>query len=132
MNLFVDMICQLTRDALHRLDSERVWTISQIQGLIEQPPNADMGDFALPCFSFSKKLQRSPKQIAEELQNLLVQEDPQEQASDVQKLLPFSRIQAFGPYLNFFLHAQTLARVLLPSILNNPFSKRLISKLLLN
>ena len=127
MNLFVDRICQLTLDALHHLDSERVWTTSEIQGLIEQPPDADMGDFALPCFSFSKKLQRSPKQIAEELQNLLVQEDPQEQAFDAQKRLPFSRIQAFGPYLNFFLHAEILARELLPSIFNNPFSKGLIS-----
>ena len=116
MNLFVDTICQRTCNALEELDPNGKWKTSEIKALIEQPPDAEMGDFALPCFSFSKKLRRSPKQIAEELENLLAPEPSEDQITDSRELLPFSRIKAFGPYLNFFLDPETLARELLPSI----------------
>ena len=116
MNLFVDTICQRTCHALEELFPAGEWKNSEIKALIEQPPDAEMGDFALPCFSFSKKLRRSPKQIAEELENLLTPEPSEDQITDSRELLPFSRIKAFGPYLNFFLDPETLARELLPSI----------------
>ncbi len=103
MNLFVDTICQRTCHALEELFPAGEWKTSEIKALIEQPPDAEMGDFALPCFSFSKKLRRSPKQIAEELENLLAPEPSEDQIADSEELLPFSRIKAFGPYLNFFL-----------------------------
>ena len=79
MNLFVDTICQRTCLALEELFPDREWKTSEIKALIEQPPDAEMGDFALPCFSFSKKLRRSPKQIAEELENLLAPEPSEDQ-----------------------------------------------------
>ena len=116
MNLFVDTICQRTCHTLEELFPDGEWKTSEIKALIEQPPDAEMGDFALPCFSFSKKLRRSPKQIAEELENLLAPEPSEDQITDSEELLPFSRIKAFGPYLNFFLDPETLARELLPSI----------------
>ena len=116
MNLFVDTICQRTCLALEELFPAGEWKTSEIKALIEQPPDAEMGDFALPCFSFSKKLRRSPKQIAEELENLLAPEPSEDQITDSEELLPFSRIKAFGPYLNFFLDPETLASELLPSI----------------
>lgn len=121
MNLFVDEICQRTLVALQNLESNGEWTLSEISQLIEQPPEADMGDFALPCFIFSKKLRRSPKQIAEELQKLW--EDPADQNPNHSNILPFSRIDSDGPYLNFFLDPKTLASELLPSIYKKSESK---------
>lgn len=35
-----------------------------ITALLEYPPEADMGDLALPCFKLSKLLRRSPAQIS--------------------------------------------------------------------
>ena len=35
------------------------------------PPDESMGDFALPCFPYAKKLRKSPVKIAEELQQAL-------------------------------------------------------------
>ena len=40
----------------------------QIYDMLEVPPNAEMGDLALPCFKLSKVLRKSPVQIAEEWQ----------------------------------------------------------------
>ena len=62
-----------------------------LAGLISVPPNPEMGDYALPCFTLAKSLRRAPNQIAGEL---------------AQKVLPKGRItgvRAVGPYLNFFV-----------------------------
>lgn len=42
-------------------------TTDQLLALMETPPEASMGDFALPCFSFAKTMRKNPKLIAEEL-----------------------------------------------------------------
>ena len=46
MNLFVDTICQRTCHALEELFPDGEWKNSEIKALIEQPPDAEMGDFA--------------------------------------------------------------------------------------
>ena len=35
--------------------------------MLSVPPNPEMGDFSLPCFSFAKELKKSPIAIAEEI-----------------------------------------------------------------
>ena len=47
----------------------------EIYSLIVTPPNSEMGDFALPCFKFSKVLRKSPAIIAEELKAAYVTDD---------------------------------------------------------
>ena len=42
----------------------------EIEKLIEMPPNSSMGDFAFPCFTLSKKLKKSPQQIALKLKSI--------------------------------------------------------------
>lgn len=42
-------------------------TTDEIEGAIALPPNAEMGDYALPCFKFAKILRKSPIVIAEGL-----------------------------------------------------------------
>ena len=36
-------------------------------GLIEQPPQSDMGDIAFPCFALSKALKKAPMVISAEI-----------------------------------------------------------------
>ena len=45
-------------------------TVSPIQleeHMLERPTQAQLGDFALPCFPFAKVLRKSPVVIAEEI-----------------------------------------------------------------
>tara|TARA_Y100000310_G_scaffold290626_1_gene317977 strand:+ start:1751 stop:3379 length:1629 start_codon:yes stop_codon:yes gene_type:complete len=69
----------------------------EIQDLVEIPPNQDLGDYAFPCFILSKKLKKSPKDIAEDLSK---------------KLKPTKNIESIkptGPYINFFIDKKKLA-----------------------
>ena len=70
----------------------------QIESLLEIPPNQEIGDYAFPCFILSKKYKKSPGEIAERLSK---------------KLKPSKTIQEIkstGPYLNFFINKQELAK----------------------
>jgi arginyl-tRNA synthetase len=58
--------------------------------LLEKPPKAELGDYAVPCFSFAKELKKSPIDIAKDI------------ASKINKS-EFSEVKAIGPYVNFFL-----------------------------
>ena len=58
---------------------------------IEIPPNADLGDYAFPCFSLAKELKKSPMAIAEELKSKL--------SFDKE----ISKIEIAAGYLNFFV-----------------------------
>jgi len=59
--------------------------------LLQSPPNPEMGDYALPCFTLAKTYKKSPDRIAQEL----------EQKLKINKYI--KKIQASGPYLNFFM-----------------------------
>lgn len=61
------------------------------EDLIQSPPNPEMGDYALPCFTLVKKYKKSPQDIAKILQSKL----------HTNKCI--KRIEANGPYLNFFI-----------------------------
>ena len=60
-----------------------------VASCIEVPPNNDLGDFALPCFKFSKILRKSPIMIAESLKADFVTDDV------------ISEVVAVNGYLNF-------------------------------
>ena len=115
MNIFELTINEWTASILTTEYKYEAWDSSKITGLIEQPPNPELGDYALPCFSFSKSLRRSPALIASEL------------ADKLQKyLLPnalFTLIQARGPYLNFTVSAAAVAEAVLPDIFHGNYFK---------
>jgi len=67
--------------------------------LIEKPPKQEMGDYAVPCFSFAKELKKNPVEIAKEL------------ASKINKS-SFNEVKAFGPYVNFFLKNESIVNEL--------------------
>ncbi|HKM34035.1 MAG TPA: arginine--tRNA ligase [Lachnospiraceae bacterium] len=63
--------------------------------LIEIPPDEELGDFALPCFSFAKIMHKNPKVIAEELKEAL-----QGEKQD----LGIEKIDVVNGYLNIFMN----------------------------
>ncbi len=64
---------------------------------LEVPPDPKLGDFALPCFPLAKQMKKAPQQIAKEL------------AGKLKKPVFVERIEANGPYVNFFLKKTILA-----------------------
>ena len=71
--------------------------LSQIESLIEIPPQEELGDYAFPCFSLAKIEKKSPLLIAEELKEKL--KLPKE----------ISNTEAKAGYLNFFIDKKILA-----------------------
>ncbi len=76
----------------------------EITNLLETPPKNVPGDWALPCFSFAKQLRKSPVLIAKEFAGKI---PPNEY---------IGKVEANGPYLNFFLNPATIAGLALEQI----------------
>jgi arginyl-tRNA synthetase len=71
---------------------------------LSTPPNASMGDYAFPCFALAKKLNRNPAELALDLSL---------------KLKPtglISKIEAKGPFLNFFINKGALAESVIAEV----------------
>lgn len=80
-------------------------TEEEISSFIEIPPDANMGDYALPCFKLSKILRSSPIEIAENLANSFSPDDVIESCS------------ALKGYLNFKINRKGFAEKTLESVL---------------
>lgn len=70
----------------------------ELENLIETPPSIEFGDYAFPCFILSKKLNKNPNEISKELS---VKISPSKE---------IEKIEARGPYLNFFINKKKLAK----------------------
>lgn len=77
----------------------------EILALVEIPKNPGMGDYAFPCFTFAKKLRKSPSEIAKEV------------ASKIKPDRNFSEVKAVGPYVNFLVNKEKLAGSVIDRIL---------------
>ncbi|MBT3985416.1 arginine--tRNA ligase [archaeon] len=73
--------------------------------LLEVPPNPEMGDYALPCFTLSKIYKKDPKSIAKDLKN------------KIKPLSSIEKILNIGPYLNFFIDLKLKNKYILEKIL---------------
>lgn len=97
---------QKFRDEIIRLLADHVPLDKQhIANDLERPPIPEMGDFAFPCFKLAKSMRNAPAKIAEEIMVKLPQS----------KL--FDRMEARGPYINFFCDRKILAQLTVESIL---------------
>ena len=72
-------------------------SLEEILGLIEIPPNKDMGDYAFPCFKLAKVFRKAPNMIAADLAESI------EAKGDIAKVMPM------GGYVNFFVNKSQLA-----------------------
>lgn len=73
--------------------------------MIEIPPNAEMGDFAFPCFKLAKVFRKAPNVIASELAENLHKEDFIE------------RVEVAGGYLNFFIDKNYFVKSVIEEVL---------------
>lgn len=76
----------------------------EIAGMLETPPNPEMGDFAFPCFKLAKTLRKAPPLIAGEL------------AAAVELPQGVEKAAATGAYVNFTLDRAAQARAVLARI----------------
>ncbi len=79
-------------------------TAEDIAAMLEYPPDASMGDLALPCFKLSKSLRRSPIQIATALADAITDET-------------VARIENLNGYLNFYLNNDHFGQNVVSTIL---------------
>ena len=70
---------------------------STVTGLIELPPNPDMGDYAFPCFTLAKTLRKAPPIIASEI------------AQKLGCIDGIEKIEVKAAYINFFTNKSILA-----------------------
>jgi arginyl-tRNA synthetase len=77
---------------------------AEIEALLEEPPNPNMGDLAFPCFKLSPILKKAPQHIAEGLANLKLPKG-------------VDSAKAAGPYLNFFLAKEGIAASAITTVL---------------
>ena len=77
-----------------------------VKELIEVPKDQNIGDYALPCFTFAKKLKKSPSKIAKDI------------AAKIKSGKEFEKIEAKGPYVNFFIDRKKLAEKTVKEILS--------------
>lgn len=73
---------------------------------VEVPKNAEMGDFAFPCFRLARTMRMAPPVIAASLKEKLTLPDG------------FSKVEAVGGYLNFFVDRSSRAGAVLFKVLD--------------
>lgn len=76
-----------------------------LERLVEVPKEKERGDYAFPCFALASKLKKNPVVIAKEL------------AQSIKLPNEIERVEAIGPYLNFFLNTGNLAEAVLSNII---------------
>ncbi|MEK6915964.1 MAG: arginine--tRNA ligase [Nanoarchaeota archaeon] len=74
-----------------------------IENILEIPKELSHGDYAFPCFILSKTMKKSPAEIAKELVSKIDKKN-------------FERVEAIGPYVNFFLDSKKNAEYVLNRI----------------
>src|SRR6185312_11671588 len=91
-------------------------SVSEIYDQLVEPPNSAMGDLAFGCFLLAKALKKGPPQIALALKEK-IQADGE-----------IAKVEAAGPYLNFTLTSDFLARQVLTPILSGETFKRKLTE----
>lgn len=72
--------------------------------LLTVPPRPEMGDYSLPCFTFKENFQKNPALIAKDL------------AAAPLAGGQITGVEAHGPYLNFFVDREGLAKWVLDDV----------------
>ncbi|MFW5435326.1 arginine--tRNA ligase [Paenibacillus apiarius] len=80
---------------------------------LEEPPKAEMGDLAFPCFPVAKAWKRAPQQIAADVVKLVNEQHGEEGI----------RAEAAGGYVNLFFDPAMLSAALLHSMLQPAYGQ---------
>lgn len=79
--------------------------VEKAMELMEKPPQANMGDYAFPCFQLAKVMRKAPNMIAAELAAKVQPDDIVEKAEQA------------GGYLNFFINKKVYIRETIQRVL---------------
>lgn len=116
MNSFETAIVQLLENTLSELITPNSFTAEKISPLLEQPPNPEMGDYAMPCFQLAKLLRNNPKVIAQNLAETL--------QAKLEQVPELQAVKAIGPYLNFHVSIAQMAAKTLPAMHQGSYFER--------
>ena len=100
-----EIISEKIAKEILNINSAAEITASEISAMLEYPPDANMGDLALPCFKFSKMLRRAPVQIAQALADAVSDEC-------------IEKIENVNGYLNIRISDKYLGESVVKNILN--------------
>lgn len=78
---------------------------NELMQYIEIPPNAELGDYAFPCFKLAKTLRKAPPMIATEIKENIVIDG---------KII--EKIDVVGGYLNIYINKETLIKTTLGEV----------------
>ncbi|QQL46872.1 arginine--tRNA ligase [Streptococcus mutans] len=76
-----------------------------ILNLLEKPKKSSMGDLAFPTFSLAKTMRKAPQIIASEL------------VGQINNNSYFEKVEAVGPYINFFLNKSEISAQVLKEVI---------------
>ncbi|MFH1564719.1 MAG: arginine--tRNA ligase [bacterium] len=79
--------------------------VKSLEDLFEIPREIKMGDLAFPCFVLAKNLKKNPLEIAKEV------------ASNISKDDVILKVEAIGPYVNFFFQPKYIFQTVCKEIL---------------
>jgi len=96
-----EIVAELLAKEVKKLKKE------DIMSSIEVPPTAELGDFSFPCFKLSNIYKKNPVEIAKQL------------AKEIKPKQDIERIEAKGPYLNFFMNKNKTITTILESVDKN-------------
>ncbi len=80
----------------------------EIESKIEVPADDALGDYAFPCFFLAKSIKKSPVAIATELAAAI--------GNGAGRSGLIERVQATGPYVNFFVNKAALAEAVIDAV----------------
>ncbi len=89
---------EIVSKVLENAIAQKGFESAAIIGMLEQPPNKEMGDLAFPAFKLAGIFRKSPKDIALELAGKIKLENG------------IKKAVAAGPYVNFFVDEDFLAK----------------------
>jgi arginyl-tRNA synthetase len=78
--------------------------LEKVLELIEIPPQSNMGDYAFPCFQFSKTMRKAPNMIAADLAGKFTPDNV------------VGKVEAAGGYLNFFVNKSEFIKSVLTEV----------------
>ena len=105
MQTIKKLIAEQIIGAVLAINPDAGLSATDVVGMLEYPPDANMGDLAFPCFRLSKALRRSPVQIAQSL------------CETLQNGGVIGKIEAVNGYLNITVSNAYLASNVVPEIL---------------
>ena len=104
MQKFKKIVSEKILETIKASFADVALSAEDLTAMLEYPPDANMGDLALPCFKLSKTLRRAPVQIAQTIADALADKC-------------IKRAEAVNGYLNLYISDEYLSSVVLDDVI---------------